>query len=183
MTLHDCATGPPDVILACAGDVPTLETLAAADWLRQNVPSMRFRVVNVVDLMSLFSPREHPHGMTDDRFAELFTRDTHVVFSFHGYAGAIHQLLHGRPEASRFHVRGYKEEGTTTTTPFDMVVLDDDQRLRHLHRCHPPQPATSSRCPGARPGLSAHAREASRPRRRAPRRPARGIREWTWTAR
>ncbi len=120
----------PDLILACAGDVPTLETLAAASWLRKNVPSMRVRFVNVVDLMTLFSPREHPHGMNDDRFIELFTRDTHVLFSFHGYPGAIHQLLHGRPNAHRFHVRGYKEEGTTTT-PFDMVVLNETSRF-HL---------------------------------------------------
>jgi xylulose-5-phosphate/fructose-6-phosphate phosphoketolase len=118
----------PDVILACAGDIPTLETLAAASWLRMNAPELRVRVVNVVDLMTLFSPREHPHGMTDDRFVDLFARDTHVCFSFHGYASAIHELLHSRPNASRFHVRGYKEEGTTTT-PFDMVVLNETSRF------------------------------------------------------
>jgi xylulose-5-phosphate/fructose-6-phosphate phosphoketolase len=119
-----------DVILACAGDVPTLETIAAAAWLRANAPDLRVRVVNVVDLMTLYSPREHPHGMTDDAFAELFTRDTDVIFSFHGYAGGIHELLHARPEPARFHVRGYKEEGTTTT-PFDMVVLNETSRY-HL---------------------------------------------------
>src|SRR5262249_40961176 len=86
--------------------------------------------VNVVDLMSLFSPNEHPHGMTDERFEELFTKDTHVVFAFHGYAGAVHQLLHGRANPTRFHVRGYREEGTTTT-PFDMVVLNKTSRF-HL---------------------------------------------------
>jgi xylulose-5-phosphate/fructose-6-phosphate phosphoketolase len=117
----------PDVILACAGDTPTLEILAAASWLRTNVPSMRVRVVNVVDLMTLFSPREHPHGMDDQAFEELFTKETHVCFSFHGYPGAIHQLLHGRTNPARFHVRGYKEEGTTTT-PFDMVVLNETSR-------------------------------------------------------
>ncbi|MBS1118208.1 MAG: phosphoketolase family protein [Deltaproteobacteria bacterium] len=120
----------PDVILACAGDVPTLETLAAAKWLRAHAPALRVRVVNVVDLMTLFSPREHPHGMTEAAFVELFTRDTHVVFSFHGYAGEIHQLIHARPDPERFHVRGYKEEGTTTT-PFDMVVLNETSRY-HL---------------------------------------------------
>ncbi|MDP9034425.1 MAG: phosphoketolase family protein [Myxococcota bacterium] len=120
--------GEPDVVLACAGDTPTLETLAAASWLRKNAPEIRVRVVNVVDLMTLFSPREHPHGMSDDCFVELFTKETHVVFSFHGYASAIHQLLHARPNASRFHVRGYKEEGTTTT-PFDMVVLNQTSRF------------------------------------------------------
>jgi xylulose-5-phosphate/fructose-6-phosphate phosphoketolase len=118
----------PDVVLACAGDTPTLETIAAAWWLRKHAPEMRVRVVNVVDLLSLFSPREHPHGMPDARFVELFTRDTHVLFSFHGYASAIHQLLHARPDPTRFHVRGYKEEGTTTT-PFDMVVLNETSRF------------------------------------------------------
>ena len=120
----------PDVVLACAGDTPTLETMAAAAWLRAHAPSMRVRVVNVVDLMTIFSPREHPHGMKEEAFIELFTRDVDVCFSFHGYAGAIHQLLHARPNASRFHVRGYKEEGTTTT-PFDMVVLNETSRF-HL---------------------------------------------------
>jgi xylulose-5-phosphate/fructose-6-phosphate phosphoketolase len=118
---------PPDVVLACAGDIPTLETVAAAAWLRMNAPALVVRVVNVVDLMKLFSPREHPHGMTDAAFVELFTRDVDVVFSFHGYAGAVHQLVHARPNAARFHVRGYKEEGTTTT-PFDMVVLNETSR-------------------------------------------------------
>jgi xylulose-5-phosphate/fructose-6-phosphate phosphoketolase len=117
----------PDVILACAGDTATLEILAAAAWLRRHAPELRVRVVNVVDLMRLFSPREHPHGMSEAEFVDTFTRDRDVVFSFHGYAGAIHQLLHARPNAARFHVRGYKEEGTTTT-PFDMVVLNETSR-------------------------------------------------------
>ena len=120
----------PDVVLACAGDTPTLETLAAASWLRAEVPDLHVRVVNVVDLMTLFSPEEHPHGMSDARFRELFTDDVDVVFAFHGYAGAVHQLLHGRPKPERFHVRGYVEEGTTTT-PFDMVVLNGMSRF-HL---------------------------------------------------
>jgi len=119
--------GEPDVILACAGDVPTLETLAATQWLREHAPELRVRVVNLVDLMKLFHPKEHPHGMPDEQFVELFTRDVDVCFSFHGYAGAVHQLLHARPNAARFHVRGYKEEGTTTT-PFDMVVLNETSR-------------------------------------------------------
>jgi xylulose-5-phosphate/fructose-6-phosphate phosphoketolase len=122
--------GDPDVVLACAGDTPTLEIVAAAAWLRSHAPELAVRVVNVVDLMKLFSPREHPHGMTDDEFEAVFTRDTHVVFSFHGYAGAIHQLLHARTNPSRFHVRGYKEEGTTTT-PFEMVVVNETSRY-HL---------------------------------------------------
>jgi xylulose-5-phosphate/fructose-6-phosphate phosphoketolase len=117
----------PDVILACAGDVPTMETVAAAAWLRQNAPELNVRVVNVVDLMKLYSPREHPHGMDNAQFIELFTSDVDVCFSFHGYAGAVHQLIHARPNVARFHVRGYKEEGTTTT-PFDMVVLNETSR-------------------------------------------------------
>lgn len=124
------AVDDPDVVLAAAGDVATMETIAAAAWLRQRAPSLRTRVVNVVDLMTLFSPEEHPHGMSPSRFAELFTSDTDVVFAFHGYPGAIHMLLHGRPAAHRFHVRGYEEEGTTTT-PFDMVVLNETSRF-HL---------------------------------------------------
>ncbi len=117
----------PDVILGCAGDIATLETVAAADFLRRNAPELNVRVVNVVDLMKLFSPKEHPHGMSDEDFTALFTRETDVCFSFHGYAGAVHQLLHAGPHAGRFHVRGYKEEGTTTT-PFDMVVLNETSR-------------------------------------------------------
>jgi xylulose-5-phosphate/fructose-6-phosphate phosphoketolase len=120
----------PDIVLACAGDVATLETIAAAWWLRNHAPEVRIRVVNVVDLMTLFSPQEHPHGMSREGFTALFTEDTHVVFAFHGYAGAVHQVLHGRPNADRFHVRGYVEEGTTTT-PFDMVVLNGMSRF-HL---------------------------------------------------
>ncbi len=119
----------PDVVLAAAGDIPTLEIVAAAWWLKTHAPGLHVRVVNVVDLMSLFSPSAHPHGMTEDLFVDLFTRDTDVIFAFHGYPGAIHQFLHGRPNASRFHVRGYCEEGTTTT-PFDMVVLN------HMSRYH-----------------------------------------------
>jgi len=118
----------PDVVLACAGDTATLETMAAAAWLREHAPELRVRVVNVVDLMRLYSPREHPHGMTDTAFVQLFTPDIDVCFSFHGYAGVIHQVIHARPNAARFHVRGYKEEGTTTT-PFDMVVLNETSRF------------------------------------------------------
>jgi xylulose-5-phosphate/fructose-6-phosphate phosphoketolase len=142
----------PDVVLACAGDTATLETLAAAAWLREHAPSLRVRVVNVVDLMTLFSPREHPHGMSEDAFVALFTREIDVCFSFHGYAGAIHQLLHARPNASRFHVRGYKEEGTTTT-PFDMVVLNETSRfhiamdaIRRSRRAVPDADALRAEC-------------------------------------
>jgi xylulose-5-phosphate/fructose-6-phosphate phosphoketolase len=121
---------PPDVVLACAGDVATLETMAAAAWLRAADPGIRVRVVNVVDFMALASQQEHPHGMGEEAFRGLFTDDTDVVFAFHGYRGAVHQLLHGRPRPERFHVRGYVEEGSTTT-PFDMVVLNQMSRF-HL---------------------------------------------------
>jgi xylulose-5-phosphate/fructose-6-phosphate phosphoketolase len=120
----------PDVILASAGDVPTLETLAAAEWLRHHLPDLVIRVVNVVDLMTMFPPSDHPHGMSDEQFQELFTDARPVVFAFHGYQRAIHQVLHGRPNAGRFHVRGFMEEGTTTT-PFDMVVRNQMSRY-HL---------------------------------------------------
>ena len=120
----------PDVVLASAGDIPTMELLAAAEMLREHVPDLSFRVVNVVDLMSLFLPDVHPHGMDGGRFLELFTADRDVVFAFHGYPSAVHHVIHGRPESGRFHVRGYEEEGTTTT-PFDMVVRNGMSRY-HL---------------------------------------------------
>jgi xylulose-5-phosphate/fructose-6-phosphate phosphoketolase len=120
----------PDVVLAAAGDVPTLEVVAAAWLLRKHAPEIRVRVVNVVDLMSLFPRAEHPHGMAHDAFANLFTEDKPVVFAFHGYQRAIHQVVHGRPGAERFHVRGFNEQGTTTT-PFDMVVRNGMSRY-HL---------------------------------------------------
>lgn len=122
--------GEPDVVLACAGDTPTLETVAAAWLLRRLVPDIRVRVVNVLDLMTLFSPSIHPHGMSDDRFIELFTVNKPVIFAFHGYQFAVHQLVHRRPHPARFHVRGFNEQGTTTT-PFDMVILNGMSRY-HL---------------------------------------------------
>ncbi|HEU4564776.1 MAG TPA: phosphoketolase family protein [Gemmatimonadaceae bacterium] len=115
--------GGCDIVLAAAGDVPTREAVAAAWWLRREVPGLRVRVVNVVDLFALQSPRDHPHGLEDEDFERLFGTDTEVVMAFHGYPSVIHQLLHHRPNPQRFHVRGYIEEGTTTT-PFDMTVLN-----------------------------------------------------------
>jgi xylulose-5-phosphate/fructose-6-phosphate phosphoketolase len=122
--------GEPDVVLACAGDVPTLETMAAAWLLRRYVPELRVRVVNVVDLMALSPPAYHPHGMDAEAFLDLFAEDVPVIFAFHGYVRMIHDLVHGRPNPARFHVRGYMEEGTTTT-PFDMVVANEVSRY-HL---------------------------------------------------
>ncbi len=120
----------PDVVLACAGDIPTQEAVAAAWWLRHHLPELKVRVVNVVDLMKLYPPYLHPHGLDDATFIEHFTEDRPVVFAFHGYARAIHEIIHGRPNVDRFHVRGFIEEGTTTT-PFDMVVRNGMSR-HHL---------------------------------------------------
>jgi xylulose-5-phosphate/fructose-6-phosphate phosphoketolase len=118
---------PPDVVLAAAGDIPTLEIVAAAWWLRHHAPELKVRVVNVVDLMTLFTSDVHPHGMDGAAFDDVFTRDAHVIFAFHGYQRAIHAIIHGRPNPERFHVRGFNEEGTTTT-PFDMVVRNGMSR-------------------------------------------------------
>ena len=120
----------PDVVMACCGDIPTLETLAAVDWLRKHVPDLKIRVVNVVDLMTLQPSTEHPHGLSDRDFDSLFTINKPVVFAFHGYPWLIHRLTYRRTNHANFHVRGYKEEGTTTT-PFDMTVLNDLDRF-HL---------------------------------------------------
>jgi phosphoketolase len=120
----------PDVVMACCGDVPTLETLAAVQLLRRHLPELKVRVINVVDLMRLQPEKEHPHGLTDAEFDILFTRDKPIIFAFHGYPWLIHRLTYRRTNHGNLHVRGYKEEGTTTT-PFDMVVLNDLDRF-HL---------------------------------------------------
>ncbi|TLY31603.1 MAG: phosphoketolase family protein, partial [Nitrospirae bacterium] len=122
--------GEPDVVMACCGDVPTLETLAAVDLLWKHVPALKVRVINIVDLMKLQPQSEHPHGLPDKDFDALFTTDKPIIFAFHGYPGLIHRLTYRRTNHKNLHVRGYKEEGTTTT-PFDMVVLNDLDRF-HL---------------------------------------------------
>jgi xylulose-5-phosphate/fructose-6-phosphate phosphoketolase len=124
------AGAEPDIVMACAGDVPTLETLAAVDLLRQTLPELKIRVVNVVDLMTLEPQNEHPHGLSDADFDALFTTDKPVLFAYHGYPWLIHRLTYRRRNHANIHVRGYKEEGTTTT-PFDMCVLNDVDRY-HL---------------------------------------------------
>jgi xylulose-5-phosphate/fructose-6-phosphate phosphoketolase len=124
------ASAPPDVVMACCGDVPTMETLAAVSILRRHLPDLKIRVINVVDLMRLQPKSEHPHGLSDDAFDELFTRDKPVIFAFHGYPWLIHRLTYSRTNHRNIHVRGYKEEGTVTT-PFDMTVLNDMDRF-HL---------------------------------------------------
>jgi xylulose-5-phosphate/fructose-6-phosphate phosphoketolase len=120
----------PDVVMACAGDVPTLETLAAADLLRRHIPELKIRVINIVDLMTLPPDSVHPHGLRDRDFDALFTRDKPVIFAYHGYPSLIHRLTYRRTNHDNFHVHGYNEEGTTTT-PFDMVVLNKLDRF-HL---------------------------------------------------
>ena len=121
--------GNPDVVMACAGDVPTLETLAAVSLLRESVPDIRIRVVNVVDLMALQPANEHPHGLADEDFDQIFTTDRPVIFAYHGYPTLIHRFTYRRRNHDNIHVRGYKEEGTTTT-PFDMVVLNNMDRFQ-----------------------------------------------------
>jgi xylulose-5-phosphate/fructose-6-phosphate phosphoketolase len=142
----------PDIILACAGDIPTQETIAAVWWLRHHIPDLKVRVVNVIDLMKLYPRYLHPHGMDDASFIEQFTEETPVVFAFHGYPRAVHELVHGRPNAHRFHVRGFIEEGTTTT-PFNMVVLNKMSRyhlsieaLRRATRVRELAPALIAEC-------------------------------------
>ena len=114
--------------MACAGDVPTLETLAAVDLLRQHIPDLKIRVVNVVDLMTLQPRSEHPHGLDDKEFDSIFTPDKPTIFAYHGYPWLIHRLTYRRTNHANLHVRGYKEEGTTTT-PFDMCVLNNLDRF------------------------------------------------------
>jgi xylulose-5-phosphate/fructose-6-phosphate phosphoketolase len=126
----NCGDQSPDVVMACCGDVPTLETLAAVSILRQYLPELKVRVINVVDLMRLQPHTEHPHGLTGRDFDELFTVDKPVIFAFHAYPWLIHRLTYRRANHDNIHVRGYKEEGSITT-PFDMTVLNDIDRF-HL---------------------------------------------------
>ena len=147
------AGGDPDVVMACAGDVPTLECLAAVDLLRQQLPDLRVRVINVVDLMTLQPKTDHPHGLSDSEFDALFTTDKPVIFAFHGYPALIHRLIYNRANHARFHVHGFMDEGTTTT-PFDMVVLN---RLDRFHLVSD----VIDRVPGLR-GSAAYAQQAIR---------------------
>ncbi len=172
------AGSEPDVVMACAGDVPTIETLAAVDLLRTQLPELRVRVINVVDLMTLQDRREHPHGLPDREFDDLFTTDKPIIFSYHGYPWLIHRLAYRRTNHANLHVRGYKEEGTTTT-PFDMVVRNEMDRF-HLVA------DVLDRVPGAGPGadrlreqlqqkLEAHQRYITRYGIDMPE-----VRDWRW---
>jgi xylulose-5-phosphate/fructose-6-phosphate phosphoketolase len=169
----------PDVVLAAAGDVPTMEILAASEWLQHNVPSLRLRVVNVVDLMTLFPPAVHPHGMDETRFVDLFTAERPVIFAFHGYQRAIHEIVHGRVNAQRFHVRGFNEQGTTTT-PFNMVVLNEMSRYHLCIEAIRRSPSLSQEADGYISELQRliqHSESYARQRFEDP--PE--IRDWTWS--
>jgi xylulose-5-phosphate/fructose-6-phosphate phosphoketolase len=119
----------PDVVVACAGDVPTIEAMAAVQILKREIPALKMRFVNVVDLMRLQDSSEHPHGLDSDQFDAVFTKDKPVIFAFHGYPALIHRLTYRRSNHANIHVRGFKEMGTTTT-PFDMLMLNDLDRFR-----------------------------------------------------
>ncbi len=173
--------GEPDVVLACAGDVPTLETLAAADLLRQHLPELKVRVINVVDLMRLQPHTEHPHGMTDRAFDALFTADKQVIFAYHGYPWLIHRLTYRRTNHHNIHVRGYKEEGTTTT-PFDMVMLNDLDRFHLVMDVIDRVPSLGSRAAALRQQM-ADARLAARQYTREHGEDDPAIAEWTWPGR
>ncbi len=169
----------PDVVMACCGDVPTLETLAAVDILRTRVPELRVRVVNVVDLMKLQPESEHPHGLSDKDFDALFTTDKPIIFAFHGYPWLIHRLTYRRTNHKNLHVRGYKEEGTTTT-PFDMTVLNDMDRFHLVSD-------VAERVPNLAP-RAAHLRQEMRHKRIEHREYIQRfgddmpeVKDWTWT--
>jgi xylulose-5-phosphate/fructose-6-phosphate phosphoketolase len=170
--------GEPDVVLGCCGDVPTLETLAAADLLRQHLPDVKVRVVNVVDLMRLQPRNEHPHGMTEPEFDALFTTDRPIVFAYHGYPWLIHRLTYRRTNHDNLHVRGYKEEGTTTT-PFDMVMLNDLDRYHLVMDVIDRVPGLSDRAGHVRQ-LMVDARARARQWTRDHGEDAPEVRNWTW---
>jgi xylulose-5-phosphate/fructose-6-phosphate phosphoketolase len=169
----------PDVVMACAGDVPTLETLAAVTLLRDYVPDIRIRVVNVVDLMVLQPQSEHPHGLEDRDFDDLFTTDRPVIFAYHGYPTMIHKLTYRRHNHENMHVHGYREEGTTTT-PFDMVVLNEMSRyhlaieaLRRSTRIRPQSPGSIMELQSAIAKAVQYSREHLEDMPE--------IRDWTWS--
>ena len=170
--------GQPDVVLGCCGDVPTLETLAAAAILRERLPDLKVRVVNVVDLMRLQPESEHPHGLSDAEFDSLFTTDRPIVFAYHGYPWLIHRLTYRRANHGNLHVRGYKEEGTTTT-PFDMVMLNDLDRFRLVIDVIDRVPGLAARAAGLRQELVAERlRCRAWTREHGEDEPA--VRDWVW---
>jgi xylulose-5-phosphate/fructose-6-phosphate phosphoketolase len=170
--------GLPDVVMACCGDVPTLETLAAVDLLRQHLPELRVRVVNVVDLMRLQPETLHPHGLSDQQFDALFTTGQPVIFAYHGYPSLIHRLTYRRNNHDNLHVRGYNEEGTTTT-PFDMVMLNDLDRFRFVMDVIDRVPGLASRAGALRQDM-ADRRVAARAYTREHGEDPPEIQHWTW---
>jgi xylulose-5-phosphate/fructose-6-phosphate phosphoketolase len=172
-------TEEPDVVLACAGDVPTLEVVAAADILRRRLPQMKVRVVNVVDIMRLEPPTEHPHGLSDREFDTVFTTDKPVIFAYHGYPWLIHRLTYRRTNHENIHVRGYKEEGTTTT-PFDMVMLNDLDRFHLVMDVVDRVPGLGSHAASLRQDM-ADARLAARQYTREHGEDDPAIAGWTWS--
>lgn len=173
------APDEPDVVLACAGDVPTLEVLAATDLLRQHLPQLKVRVVNVVDLMRLQPPSEHPHGLPDVQFDAIFTTGKPIVFAYHGYPWLIHRLAYRRTNHANLHVRGYKEEGTTTT-PFDMVMLNDLDRFHLVIDVIDRVPGLAIKAAALRQEM-ADARQRCRDYTRTHGEDAPEIRNWKWT--
>ncbi|MBV8431463.1 MAG: phosphoketolase, partial [Solirubrobacterales bacterium] len=168
----------PDVVLACAGDVPTLEVISATALLRQRLPELKVRVVNVVDLMRLEPDYEHPHGMSDAQFDALFTTTQPVVFAYHGYPSLIHRLTYKRSNHDNLHVRGYLEEGTTTT-PFDMVMLNDLDRFHLVMDVIDRVPGLGERAAGLRQEM-VDARLRYRAYTREVGDDAPEVRDWTW---
>jgi xylulose-5-phosphate/fructose-6-phosphate phosphoketolase len=168
----------PDVVLACAGDIPTMETLAAVDLLRQHLPELKVRVVNVVNLMRLQPDTEHPHGLPDAQFDTIFTRDKPIIFAFHGYPWLIHRLTYRRTNHGNLHVRGYKEEGTTTT-PFDMVMLNDLDRFHLVMDVIDRVPGLGQAAAGLRQAME-DARQECRDHTRRHGEDAPRIRDWAW---
>ena len=170
--------GEPDVVLACAGDIPTLETLAAVDLIRQHLPDLKVRVVNVIDLMRLQPDSEHPHGLSDRDFDTLFTTDRPIIFAYHGYPWLIHRLTYRRMNHTNLHVRGYKEEGTVTT-PFDIVMLNDLDRFHLVMDVIDRVPGLGSRAAHIRQ-LMADKRVEARAYTRDHGEDSPEIRDWTW---
>jgi xylulose-5-phosphate/fructose-6-phosphate phosphoketolase len=170
----------PDVVLACAGDVPTMEVLAAAELLRNNLPDLRVRVVNVVDLMRLLPSEEHPHGLSDAGFDAIFTTDRPIIFAYHGYPWLIHRLTYRRHGHDNLHVRGYKEEGTTTT-PFDMVVRNDMDRYHLVMDVIDRVPGLALRAASLRQEM-ADQRERHREHIRRAGEDLPEVRDWAWRA-
>jgi xylulose-5-phosphate/fructose-6-phosphate phosphoketolase len=168
----------PDAVLGCAGDVPTLEVMAAADILRRELPGLKVRVVNVVDLMRLQPPSEHPHGMSDAEFDALFTTDRPVIFAYHGYPWLIHRLTYRRAGHDNIHVRGYKEKGTTTT-PFDMVMMNDMDRFHLVMDVIDRVPGLGPRAAGLRQRM-ADARTKARAWTREYGEDMPEVRDWVW---